>query len=247
MKRVWDNFLTKQDKEVFEKSGYGVKAGFGKRPVLLVIDINYNFLGDKPRPILESIEEWPNSCGEVGWNCIPKIINLITKCREKKIPIIYTTGEVRNDKWDRGSWAWKNKRTSGEKINKNHKFDPNDILEDIKPQSKDIIVKKLKPSGFYGTNLQSFLNLFGADTLLILGTTTSGCVRATAIDGFSANYKICIVEDCCFDRSESSHAINLCDLNAKYADVIESNEVIKYLNDLEDNLFKLPLGDDNNN
>ena len=131
-----------------------------------------------------------------------------------------------------------------EKINKNYKFDPNDILEDIKPQSKDIIIKKLKPSGFYGTNLQSFLNLFGADTLLILGTTTSGCVRATAIDGFSANYKICIIEDCCFDRSESSHAINLCDLNAKYADVIESNEVIKYLNDLEDNLFKLPLGDD---
>ena len=61
----------------------GLKLVLEKRPVLLVIDINYNFLGDKPRPILESIEEWPNSCGEVGWKCIPKIINLITKCREK--------------------------------------------------------------------------------------------------------------------------------------------------------------------
>ena len=103
--------------------------------------------------------------------------------------------------------------------------------------------EKLKPSGFYGTNLQSFLNLFSADTLLILGTTTSGCVRATAIDGFSANYRISIIEDCCFDRSEASHAINLCDLNAKYADVIKSEEAINYLSNLEDNLFNLPLGD----
>ncbi|PPR78264.1 MAG: N-carbamoylsarcosine amidase [Alphaproteobacteria bacterium MarineAlpha2_Bin1] len=246
MKKIWDNFLTKQDKEVFEKSGYGIKAGFGTRPVLLVIDINYNFLGDRPKPILESIEEWPNSCGEIGWNCIPTIINVIGKCRKKNIPIIYTTGEVRNDKWDRGSWAWKNKRTSSGKIKRNNNFDPNDIINDIKPESQDIIIKKLKPSGFYGTNLQSFLNLFGADTLLILGTTTSGCVRATAIDGFSANYKVCVIEDCCFDRSEASHAINLCDLNAKYADVIESDDVIKYLDKVDNNLFELPLGDKNN-
>ena len=243
MKRIWDDFLTEQDKKVFHKSGYGTKAGFGNRPVLLVIDINYNFLGDKPKPILDSIEDWPNSCGEIGWNCLPNIKKVLNSCRNKKIPIIYTTGEVRNDKWDRGSWAWKNQRTSSEKLSKNYNFDPNDIIEDIRPQSKDIIIKKLKPSGFYGTNLQSFLNLFSADTLLILGTTTSGCVRATAIDGFSANYRISIIEDCCFDRSEASHAINLCDLNAKYADVIKSEEVINYLSNLEDNLFNLPLGD----
>ena len=111
-KKLWDDFLTERDKLVFEKSGYGTRAGFGKFPVLLIIDVNYNFLGHKPEPIIESIENWPNSCGEDGWKAVKKSVPLIEKARNKGIPIIYTTGEVRSDKWDRGSWAWKNSRTS---------------------------------------------------------------------------------------------------------------------------------------
>ena len=242
MKRIWDDYLTEQDKEVFKLSGYGVEAGFGSRPVLLIIDMNYNFLGDSPKPILESINEWPNSCGLVGWKSVPVIQNLINICRNKRIPIIYTTGEVRGDKWDRGSWAWKNNRTSKKsEVKKN--FDSNDIISELKPHSTDIVIKKIKPSGFYGTNLQSFLNLLKVDTLILTGTTTSGCVRATAIDGFSANYKVSVVEDCCFDRSQSSHAINLCDLNSKYADVISCERVINYLEKLKNDLFELPIGD----
>ena len=64
---VWNKFLTERDKLVFDAAGYGQRAGFGERPAVVVIDVNYNFTGDKPEPILESIKRWPNSCGEDGW------------------------------------------------------------------------------------------------------------------------------------------------------------------------------------
>lgn len=242
--RIWDKFLTERDKAVFAASGYGAQGGFGERPALLVIDVNYNFTGDRPEPILDSIKRWPNSCGEDGWAAVPRIRKLIDAARNKGLPVIYTTGEVRPDRWDRGSWAWKNSRTSlkpptaAERTN----LDGNTILPEIAPAPQDIVIKKLKPSGFFGTNLASFLTLLKADSILVTGTTTSGCIRATTLDAFSMNYRVTVVEDGCFDRSEASHAINLCDLNAKYADVIGSDEVIGYINGLPDGLFELPAG-----
>ena len=62
--RIWDKFLTERDKAVFAAGGFGARAGFGKRPVLLVIDVNWAFCGERPEPILESIKRWHNSCGE---------------------------------------------------------------------------------------------------------------------------------------------------------------------------------------
>ncbi|NQV80538.1 MAG: cysteine hydrolase [Alphaproteobacteria bacterium] len=241
--RIWDRFLTDRDRAVFAASGYGTRAGFGQRPALLVIDVNYNFVGDKPEPILESIKRWPNSCGEEGWAAIPRIRTLIDSAHTHGVPVIYTTGDVRADRWDRGSWAWKNSRTSKKgpaPVATN--LDPNGILPEIAPAPADIVIRKLKPSGFYGTNLESFLTLLQADSVIIVGTTTSGCVRATAIDAFSANYRVTVVEDGCFDRSEASHAINLCDLNAKYADVIAAEEVEAYFAGLPRGLFDLPPG-----
>ena len=74
------------------------------------------------------------------------------------------------------------------------------------------------------------------------GTTTSGCVRASVIDAFSENYRVTLAEEGCFDRSEASHAINLCDMNAKYADVISTDEIIERIESLPDDLFDLPSG-----
>lgn len=242
--RIWDKFLTERDKAVFAASGYGAQGGYGERPALLVIDVNYNFTGDRPEPILDSIKRWPNSCGEDGWDAVPRIRRLIDAARKKGLPVIYTTGEVRPDRWDRGSWAWKNSRTSlkpptaAERTN----LDGNTILPELAPAPQDIVIKKLKPSGFFGTNLASFLTLLKADSILVTGTTTSGCIRATTLDAFSLNYRVTVVEDGCFDRSQASHAINLCDLNAKYADVIASDEVITYIDGLPDGLFDLPAG-----
>ncbi len=240
--RIWDQFLTERDKEVFKASGYGVRGGFGKRPVLLVIDINYNFTGDRPEPILDSIKRWPNSCGQEGWDAVPIARRVIDSAHENGVPVIYTTGDSRADGWDRGSWSWKNSRTSGPPIKRDSNFGGNDIISELEPAPQDIVIRKLKPSGFYGTNMSAFLNLLQADTLLVTGTTTSGCVRATVIDGFSENFHVSIVEDACFDRSQASHAINLCDMNAKYADVISSAETIEFMDGLPRDLFDLPTG-----
>lgn len=242
---VWDKFLTDRDKQVFDAAGYGQRAGFGERPIILVIDVNYNFTGDKSEPILDSIKRWPNSCGEEAWESMRHINRLLDAGREKGIPVIYTTAEMREDGWDRGSWSWKNNRTgewrSGQDIPQTN-LDGNEINHEIAPAPQDIVIKKLKPSAFHGTPLSSFLTRFKADSVLMVGTTTSGCVRASVLDAFSENYRVTLVEEGCFDRSEASHAINLCDMHAKYADVVFTDEVVDYIAGLPDDLFELPAG-----
>jgi nicotinamidase-related amidase len=78
--------------------------------------------------------------------------------------------------------------------------------------------------------------------VIVTGTTTSGCVRATVLDAFSLNYRISLAEEGCFDRSQASHAINLCDMNAKYADVVKTSEVLDFFESLPSGLFDLPSG-----
>src|SRR3954466_16100041 len=105
---IWNQFLTERDKAVFAASGYGARGGFGKRPALLVIDVNWAFCGDRPEPILESIKRWRSSCGAESWAAVEHIRSLIETARAKLLPVIYTTGEGRSDGWDGGSWRWKN-------------------------------------------------------------------------------------------------------------------------------------------
>jgi nicotinamidase-related amidase len=234
--RIWNEFLTERDKQVFEKSGFGAEAGFGEKPALLVIDVSYNFCGDKREPILESIKNFHNSCGEDAWDALPHIRKLIDKCHEKGIPVIYTTGTVREDGWDAGGWAWKNSRTDEDvTAPKTTGFnrDGNEIMDEIAPSPQDIVIYKHKPSAFSGTPLSGFLNDLGADSLLVTGTTTSGCVRASVIDAFSNNYRVAVVEEGCFDRSQASHAINLCDMHAKYADVVTTEDALSYVDGLD--------------
>jgi maleamate amidohydrolase len=242
--RIWDEFLTERDKEVFGTAGYGQRAGFGERPVVVVIDVNYHFTGDKREPILDSIKRWPNSCGEEAWEALPHIKSLLDSARAKGLPVIYTTGDLRPDGWDRGSWAWKNNRTGEWKSapERQTNLDGNEINHEIAPMPQDIVIKKLKPSAFHGTPLSSFLNNFKADSIIMVGTTTSGCVRASTIDAFSENYRVTLAEEGCFDRSQASHAINLCDMNAKYADVVSTDEIVAHIGTLPDGLFDLPPG-----
>ena len=244
--RIWDAFLTERDKQVFAQSGYGALAGIEKmeRPALIVIDVNYNFCGDKPEPILESIKRWRNSCGEDAWEALPVLQKLIDTARRKGLPVIYTTGGGRADGWDRGSWGWKNSRFAEDNASKrpSNNRDGNDIMDQIAPGPKDIVIRKLKPSAFGGTPLMAFLNLLKVDSLIVTGTTTSGCVRASVLDAFTENFRMAVVEDGCFDRSQASHAINLCDMNAKYSDVVPSAEVIEFMEGLPDDMFDLPPG-----
>jgi maleamate amidohydrolase len=241
---IWNQFLTERDKAVFAASGYGARGGFGKRPALLVIDVNYAFCGDRPEPILESIKRWRNSCGEESWTAVAAIRTLIDKAHEKGLPVIYTTGTRREDNWDSGSWSWKNSRGGEAPRVPSSNIDGNQIVEEIAPAAQDIVVLKQKPSGFFGTNMASYLTLLGCDSVVVTGTTTSGCVRATVLDAFSLNYRVALAEEGCFDRSQASHAINLCDMNAKYADVVKVTEVLDYFGSLSAGMFDLPKGAD---
>jgi nicotinamidase-related amidase len=241
--RVWDKFLTEEDKAVFATSGYGTRGGFGERPALLIIDVSYNFCGDRPEPILESIKRWPNSCGARAWDGVAAIRKLVTAARAKGLPIIYTTNAYRPDRWDLGIFREKNARfkewSSGTAATN---LDGDAIVAEIAPRPQDILLLKQMPSAFHGTRLQSYLTYLKCDSVIVGGTTTSGCVRASVIDAFSQNFRVIVAEECCFDRAQASHAINLCDMNAKYADVIGTAEVVDYIERLPDKLFELPSG-----
>lgn len=238
---VWDQFLTERDKAVFAAAGYGARQGFGKRPALLVIDVSYAFCGDRPEPILVSIKRWRNSCGEESWVSITHIKRLIDAAHKKGLPVIYTTGVRRSDNWDAGSWAWKNIREVERPVAERNR-DGNDIVDEIAPAPHDIVVLKQKPSGFFGTNLLSYLVLLNCDSVVVVGTTTSGCVRATVVDAFSNNFRVAVAEEGCFDRAQASHALALCDMNAKYADVVKVNKVLDFFASLPEGLFQLPGG-----
>jgi len=108
------------------------------------------------------------------------------------------------------------------------------VIESIAPEQGDVIVSKRYASAFFGTPLMTYLNDLDRDTIIVTGATTSGCVRATVADAFSYGFNVVVVEDGVFDRGEVSHAINLFDMDQKWADVMSSEDVIGYIE-------KLPL------
>lgn len=227
-KRVWDEFLNDVDRKVIEKLGYGKIRGIGKRPCLMIIDAQYNYVGSD-KPILEQLDEWPTGVGERAWVALRKCKKLLQLIREKHIPVIYTR-QVQTKytvKFDLFS-ARTGRET--EKYVLGHKGV--EIVEELKPKDGDIVIDKNYASAFYGTPLISILVSLGVDSIIIVGGTTSGCVRATAIDAAMRGFKVVVIEDCVFDRFEFSHKASLFDLWAKYADVISLEEVLEMLKNL---------------
>jgi len=230
--RIWDKFLTDKDKRIFQLAGYGKRGGFGTRPALFIIDVQYNFTGDEPGEMQEDgIKQYRTHCGEAGWQAVPHIERLLKIAREKNLPIFYTVSERRADMIDSGVQVGKSHR-GGEKssIEGSH---ATQTVAPLAPRPQDILIGKRKPSAFFGTIFMSHLNFLDVDTLIMTGCTTSGCLRATAVDAYSFNFKVVIPEETAFDRFEASHAINLFDLNCKYADVIPTDDVAAYLEGLE--------------
>lgn len=230
----YDQFLTDRDREVFGQAGYGGRVGFGQRPVILVIDVNYGFCGETREPILESIQTYHNSCGEEAWEAVAAIARVIEVARAKRIPVVYTTGISEPIAGTFGLGRWTDKvPAEADDVNQR----ANEIVADIAPQSNDIVLEKIMPSTFFGTNFDSFLVNLAADTIVVCGTTTSGCVRATVVDGFSRSYRMILPEEAVFDRGQASHAINMFDMDMKYADVVPVDNVIEQLRSLESGLF----------
>ncbi len=225
--RVWDRFLTEQDKASLAGKEPR-RVGFGERPALLLIDLYRWVFGDKPEPLLESIKNWPGSCGLAGWSALPNIQTLLAKAREVDIPIVHITGLD-----GVGLEPWSVRRES-KRANMNpealertrRKFD---IVDELKPIPGETLLRKSSPSAFWGTPLVGHLNFLGVDTIITCGESTSGCVRASVVDGCTNRFRMIVVEECVFDRHEACHAVNLFDMNQKYGDVLPLAEVVAYL------------------
>src|SRR5690606_2778971 len=150
-------------------------------------------------------------------------------------------------KWDAGSWAWKSSRRQEEarttaSLLTGAGRDGAEIADAIPPGPREIAIRKQRPSGAAAAPVASDLQLLGGASVIVPGTATAGCVRATVLDAFSLNYRVTVVEDGCFDRAQANHAINLCDMHAKYANVMPSGEVISHLNTLSQGMYDLPSG-----
>lgn len=223
---VWDDVITEFDKEIYKKAGFRVDSSAGTRdlganPALVIIDVTSGFVGDKPEPILQSMERFPLSCGEHGWKAVNQIASLLPVAREKRIPIIYTLRDISLPR------KWADRNPGSVKARKEETTI--EIVREITPTSSDIVIRKLSPSIFMQTPLINILIPLKVDTLLVCGCTTSGCVRASVVDAASYGFTVGVIEECTFDRGEVSHKVNLFDMNSKYASVVSIAEAKDYL------------------
>lgn len=225
---LWEPYLSDEERVLRDIAGFGQRQGFGNRIALLVIDVTVNFCGDRREPLLESARRWRNSCGEAAWDAADRIADLLRTARELGVPVLYSAGLVTDSNpVMSGRWRDKNKRRD-EDADSAHQGG-HDIIDLVRPQPGEIVIRKTKPSVFYGTPLDSYLVDMGVDTIIACGGSTSGCVRATVVDGFSRNYRVTVPGDACFDRFGASHALTLFDLDQKYADVMTTADLIREL------------------
>lgn len=220
--RPWDAYIPDEEKRAYRAAGFGRPTGLGKRPALLVIDVQYRTVGTRPAPFWEAIKEFPTSCGEVGWAAVAQIARLVALFREKNWPILYPYVSPKQT-FDKGRLSDKVPALMGVAA-AGYAF-----VEEIAPREGDVLVPKKHPSAFFGTPLASYLIDAGADTVVVTGCSTSGCVRGTAVDAFAYNFRVLAPEDACFDRSRVSHAVNLFDMAEKYADVMPTDAALAAL------------------
>ncbi len=225
---AWEPLLTPRDRE-FLKARSVRERGFGSRPALIVVDMQHMACGDKDEDILTMIKRWPSGCGHEAWAAIDKQKVLLEACRTSGVPIIYTRYVPQLIKFD--GFAKKRMGTTQQPVITDQQWQ---IVADVAPSEGDIVLDKSYASVLYGTPLSSWLVAMGIDTTILIGNSTGGCVRASAVDLTTHNYNVVVVEDCVFDRVELSHAAALLDLWMKYCDVVFSDTVIGYLGDVRE-------------
>lgn len=221
----WRTVLPESDRRVYEAAGYGRPGRRGRRPAVLVIDATYQFVGE-PRPILESMATYPSSCGITAWNALTPAAQVLAAARRAAVPVFYTVGGAAADVDRFQQRRHKHPEATAQPA------DAGTIVPPVAPAEGEVVLVKTKPSGFAGTPLLSLLVYAGIDSVILMGGTTSGCVRATATDAFSLGFAAVVVDDATFDRAALSHAVSLFDLNQKYADVLSSGEVLTYIDSL---------------
>ena len=216
----WKDVVSAEVLEIYKH--YKRETFVGPRPALLVVDLyNLSYYGG-PRPVSEVVREFPSACGVNAYAAIEPTKRLLAAARAAGLPIFYSTGDTRAASRP-GAITATNRRGGGPK--------PEDmeIWPDFAPAAGDVVITKQRASAFYGTPLAAHLTQLGVRGLIVIGTSTSGCVRASAVDAYSHGYHVTMAEECCFDRSDLSHKINLFDLHHKYADVMKTDEIIARL------------------
>jgi maleamate amidohydrolase len=219
---VWNAYLTERDKAFVAKVGQLPEKQLGRSPALLMIDHCNYATGKAPKPLLESMDENPMSCGLEAWDAVSQTRELLTACRAAGVPVFYTAPHG----LERGS----PRRLAGG-LSDRAGDDPwtREIIADIAPVGDEILLRKLGASSFAGTPLDAILRRSHIDSLLLTGNTTSGCVRATAIDAAYLQFRTFVVEECVYDRTEAAHAMSLFDMHYKYAQVTPIARVIGLL------------------
>jgi nicotinamidase-related amidase len=221
--RPWDGIISSEEQDAYRAAGFGRPSGLGHAPALLIIDVQYRTTGTAPRPFWEAIREFSTSCGEVGWRAIDRIEPLLQLFRQRGWPVLYPYVAPKDKATDGGRLA--------EKVPAIMDIAARgyDFVERVAPRAGDLLLPKKHASAFFATPLASHLIDLRADTLIVTGCTTSGCVRGSVVDAFAYNFKVVVPEDCVYDRSRVSHAVNLFDMAQKYADVLPSDELIERL------------------
>lgn len=225
MTAPWSGVITADDEARYEAAGFGRPAGVGRRPALLIIDVQYRTVGDTPKPFFDSVRDhYPTSCGEAGWAAVERIAPLLAAFRERSLPVLYPHVAPKQA-YDAGRLAAKVPAIM-DVPDKGYRF-----VEAVEPAEGDILIPKRHPSAFFATSLTSYLVDLGVDWLVVTGCTTSGCIRASVVDAFALNFRVTVPHDAVYDRSPTVHAVNLFDMAQKYADVTTAADVLGALPD----------------
>jgi len=208
---------------IYQAQQFGHRVGFGERPAVIVVDFFYGctdpvYLGG----------------GNVS-EAVEHTASVLPKARAAGVPVIYSTATYRGDLLDAG---WFGVKVPSMKLLQEGSRAV-EIDSRVARQPEDFVISEKMPSVFFGTNLTILLTRLQIDTLIVTGCTTSGCVRATVVDGCSSGYRVIVPRECVGDRAQVPHEVNLFDMDQKYADVVPLQEVISYLESITDGQRRL--------
>ena len=196
------------------------RFGFGHKAAIVNIDIQNAYT---------NLQEFPKTAYETDPNQIQYINQINELARAQHLPVVFTYVSYMDSAEDAGVWGT---RTNTPDSLQNIKFGSRRAEFDERltvDKVKDVVYCKKMPSPFFETPLQSLLVWHKIDTIILTGGSTSGCIRAAAIDSLSRGYRTIVPEECIADKHESYHFANLTDILLKYADVVSVQEVLDYL------------------
>ncbi len=215
--RAWDGAIDAASLALLARRK--VRPFAGTRPVIVAVDL-YDLVYDGgAKPVTELMADFPASCGEHAWRALPPTVELYAAARASGVPIVHVTYDTRLETDPRGIHPTNRKRRQPD-------LALYKIKDELAPVAGELVVYKKRASAFFGTPLAAFLNELGADSIFVIGESTSGCARSSVVEAWSLGYPVAVISDCCFDRSELAHKASLFDMHLKYAEVMEVNAAI---------------------